>query len=556
MKNYFKVITILSLFIIFSCSKDEVPNAAPEIKAQSFNVSEDIESSSVIGKVVATDVEKGELIYSITIKPELFEISNSGDIKLVAGASLDFETATSHIITVQVSDGELTASAKITINVVDVDENVAPVISAQTFSIAENATASTEIANIVASDANGNTLTYSISQNVFQNGVTSQPIFKLLQSNSGELRLGDKRSLNFETETSYTITIEVSDGVLSASADITINVTNVNEAPVITDSSTINDVAEDIADTVIIGSMVATDPENDTLNWSLSTNPNNLFEINNNGEISLASGKNLDYETATSHKITVTVTDTGSLSETANYTINVTDVAEGASVNIPDAKFKAALVVNTAINTNKDNEIQVTEAVAFSGTIDVRNKGISDLTGVEAFVNLTKLNCNNNNLTSFDISKNTNLTVLKCDGNGLTSLDISNNTLLTELRVYQNSLTSIDVSKNTALSTFSISENNLTSLDVSNNAALSILYCAVNSLTSLDVSNNTVLTRLRCFENNLTSLNISNGNNSKLWDFMANANAGLTCIKIDTGFTPPNSGWIKDAAASYNTTCQ
>jgi hypothetical protein len=40
-----------------------------------------------------------------------------------------------------------------------------------------------------------------------------------------------------------------------------------------------------------------------------------------------------------------------------------------------------------------------------------------------------------------------------------------------------------------------------------------------------------------------------------LWDFMANGNAGLTCIKIDVGFTPPNSGWTKDAGASYNTTC-
>ncbi len=301
---------------------------------------------------------------------------------------------------------------------------------------------------------------------------------------------------------------------------------------------------------------MATDPEGDALTWSLTTNPNNLFEINTNGEISLAAGKSLDYETTTSHAITVKVSDTGSLNTTANYTINVTDVAEGgASVNIPDAQFKAVLVANTAINTNNDSEVQVSEAVAFTGEVNVQNKSINDLTGIEAFVNLTKLNCNSNNLTSLDISNNTNLTRLRCDNNGLTSLDISNNTLLTELRVYQNSLTSIDVSKNTALSTLSVSENNLTNLDVSNNTALSILFCAVNNLTSLDLSSNTVLTRLRCLDNNLTSLDISNGNNTNIWDFMADSNAGLTCIKIDAGFTPPNSGWIKDTGASYNTTC-
>ena len=556
MKNYFKVITILSLFIIFSCSKDEVLNSAPEIEAQSFNASEDITSTNIIGSVIATDLESKELSYSIaqvtnTTTPLLFEISSNGDLKLAAGASLDFETTTTHIIKVEVSDGELTASAQVTINVVDVDENVSPEIAAQTFSIAENATASTEIANIIASDANGNSLTYSISQNVFQNGVTSQPIFKLLQSNSGELRLADKRSLDFESETSYTITIEVSDGVLSASADITINVTNVNEAPIFVVATQSFTAAEDIAASSVIGTVEANDPDKNDLSFKLTAaNNSDMFTISNAGEISLATSKTLDYETATSHSISVAVSD-GSFSVTGIVTLTVTDVAEGASVNIPDAHFKAALVANTAINTNNDSDIQVTEAVAFTGEINVQNKGINDLTGIEAFINLTKLNCNNNNLTSLDVSKNTNLTRLRCDSNGLISLDISNNILLTELRVYKNSLTSIDVSKNTALSTLSVSDNNLTGLDVSNNTTLSILYCAVNSLTSLDVSNNTALTRLRCFDNNLTSLNIANGNNSKLWDFMAEGNASLTCIKIDGAFTPPNSGWTKDAGASY-----
>ena len=551
MKNYFKVITFLLLFIIFSCSKDEVLNSAPEIEAQSFNVSEDLDSSSIIGKVLATDVEKGELNYSITIKPELFEISNDGDLKLAVGASLDYETATSHIITVQVSDGELTASAEITINVVDVDENVAPVIAAQNFSIAENATASTEIANVIASDTDGDSLTYSISQNVFQNGIVSQPIFKLLQSNSGELRLAAKRSLDFETNTSYTITIEVSDGILTTSADITINVTDVNEAPVFVESTKSFTAAEDIAANTVIGIVEATDPDNNDLSFKLTAaNNSDMFTISNAGEISLAPGKTLDYETATSHAISVAVSD-GGFSVTGIVTLTVTDVTEGVSVNIPDAHFKATLVANTAINTNNDSEIQLTEAVAFTGEINVQDKGINDLTGIDTFVNLTKLNCNSNNLTSLDVSKNVSLTRLRCENNGLTSLDISNNTLLTELKVYKNSLTSIDVSKNTALSTLSVSDNNLTGLDVSNNTALSILYCAVNSLTSLDVSNNTALTRLRCFDNNLTSLNIANGNNSKLWDFMAEGNASLTCIKIDAGYAPPNSGWVKDAAASY-----
>lgn len=337
MKHYFKLATAIILLIFFSCDKDDDKpvNTAPIIKTQSFNFSEDLGPNNIIGKVAATDPEGTALTYSITLPPGsmtvlLFEISTTGDLSLVEGKSLDYETATTHTVMVKVSDGDLSATATITINVIDVDENVAPVILAQTFSINENATVSTEIANIVATDANGHSLIYSISQNAFQNGVSSQPIFELLQSNSGELRLSTNSSLDFEQETTYTIEVTVTDGVLSAAADITINVTNVNEAPNITDGSTINDVAEDIADTVVIGTIVATDPEGDTIIYSIPLNPSNLFEINTNGEISLVAGKTLDYETAISHMITVNVSD-GDAVSAESFTINVTDVAEALS---------------------------------------------------------------------------------------------------------------------------------------------------------------------------------------------------------------------------------
>ena len=68
----------------------------------------------------------------------------------------------------------------------------------------------------------------------------------------------------------------------------------------------------------------------------------------------------------------------------------------GQNVNIPDANFKAALVGNIAINTNGDNEIQVSEASVFNGTINVYNLNIFSLSGIEAFVSLTVLFCQNN----------------------------------------------------------------------------------------------------------------------------------------------------------------
>jgi Leucine-rich repeat (LRR) protein len=92
----------------------------------------------------------------------------------------------------------------------------------------------------------------------------------------------------------------------------------------------------------------------------------------------------------------------------------------GQNVNIPDADFKAYLVENPEINTNNDTEIQLSEATAFTGKIDLTHLGITDLTGIEAFTALTYLDCRYNELTSLDVSKNTALTELYCYENQLT----------------------------------------------------------------------------------------------------------------------------------------
>ncbi|MGC4104722.1 hypothetical protein [Ferruginibacter sp.] len=54
-------------------------------------------------------------------------------------------------------------------------------------------------------------------------------------------------------------------------------------------------------------------------------------------------------------------------------------------VNIPDANFKQALLAaNPSIDLNNDGQIQVSEALLVD-QIDVNNKNISDLTGIQSF---------------------------------------------------------------------------------------------------------------------------------------------------------------------------
>jgi Leucine-rich repeat (LRR) protein len=205
------------------------------------------------------------------------------------------------------------------------------------------------------------------------------------------------------------------------------------------------------------------------------------------------------------------------------------------NINIPDANFKKYLLNNTQINTDADKlEISVAEAVAFNGKMYVSSTGITSLVGIEMFIKLTALYCDNNQLTSLDVTKNTALTGLYCDNNQLTSLDITKNTALTGLYCNNNQLTSLDVTKNTALFWFYSEGNQLTSLDVTKNTALITLYCDNNQLTSLDVTKNTALTTLYCDNNQLTSLDVTK--NTALNDLRCSNNQ-LTSLDVTKNTT-------------------
>jgi hypothetical protein len=265
-------------------------------------------------------------------------------------------------------------------------------------------------------------------------------------------------------------------------------------------------------------------------------------------------------------------------------------------VNIPDASFKSALLLNSKINTNKDNEIQVSEAETYSDSIDVESKKIKNLTGIEAFIKLKKLYCANNLLTTLDISKNIELKYLDCYGNNittldisknialtyfdcsfnefiildisknialinlncygnmLTNLDVSKNIVLTSLDCYYNQLTNLNINKNIKLTSLHCDNNQLTNLDISKNIALTSLFCYSNQLTNLDVSKNIELAYLGCNNNQLTILNLKNGTNNKLYELNVTNNPLLKCIQVDN---PIKIGinWKKDTQAIYSSNC-
>lgn len=243
-------------------------------------------------------------------------------------------------------------------------------------------------------------------------------------------------------------------------------------------------------------------------------------------------------------------------------------------VNIPDDNFKSYLLNNISVNTNNDAEIQVSEANAFSGTLAFQFFFINDLTGIEAFTNLSILDCGDNNLTTLDLSSNLALTQLYCYDNDITALDISANIMLTALDCRDNMMTDLtlnenltylqctfnqieelDVSQNLQLSILRCFSNNISSLDLTANTALTNLYCNNNELEVLDLSNNSAITIIECSSNSLTDLYVDNSNNTSVTSFTVISNPDLDCIQVDN-VAYSEANWLSiDSGTDFSLDC-
>ena len=144
---------------------------------------------------------------------------------------------------------------------------------------------------------------------------------------------------------------------------------------------------------------------------------------------------------------------------------------------VPDDTFREYLLKQF----DKDHNGTLYPAERYAVTeIDVNDKNITSLKGIEFFPNLKKLDCGHNRLTSLDVSKNTELTYLKCSYNRLTELDVSKNTELTYLDCGYNRLTELDVSQNTKLTELYFVSNKITSLQADNCTNLTVIFTGSN----------------------------------------------------------------------------
>ena len=285
--------------------------------------------------------------HNVTSTTVTATLHNSGDtISITKGAgtyssgdSVPLEVGT-NVITISVTTMDDTPSPHTYTVTVTRAPNTPPTFSdglTTTRGVDENTAAGMNIGDSVrATDADSDTLTYSLD-------TTSAASFDI-SSTTGQLQT--KAALDFEDKSSYTVTVSVRDSkdsngdadeVTDDTITVTIQVANLNEAPVFPTSETgMRSVYENTGAGMNIGvPIAATDDDNDTLTYSLDDGIHaDSFSIDaSSGQLLTKAA--LDYEKgANRYTVTVTATDPAGEDDSITVTITVNNRGEDGTVTL------------------------------------------------------------------------------------------------------------------------------------------------------------------------------------------------------------------------------
>ena len=321
----------LEIFTRITFAITDVNDNAPILNApDGVNISEGNPINDDIVQISAfdADIEENAAIEFTLNGSSFFSIDPStGVITLVA--SLDFETATEHNVTVSAMnpDGLSSESQIITFNVINENDN-APIFQMDPYraSVAEHSNVSTVVVTVQADDADDGLLgevEYSISGGNIGN------VFAI-NSTTGVISVnGD---IDRELVTSFTLQVRAQDfGDPSRSdmARVEITVTDINDnAPIFIPSNYFKTISENAAMGTVIGTVTATDADevgnrNSNITYNITAgNGMDVFTISpSNGSISTASL--LDFETVSNYILTVTGTDQGNPTMSGSATVNI-----------------------------------------------------------------------------------------------------------------------------------------------------------------------------------------------------------------------------------------
>ena len=375
-----KILTLISLFLLLpllvGCFSDPPTNQSPTITSTPITTA--TVGAAYTYDVNATDPDGDTLTYSLTTKPTGMTInSTTGLINWTPTSTGDYE------VTVRVSDGSLFDTQSFTIHV-SAEADEVPTNQPPTITSTPDTTATvnqTYAHKVNATDPDGDTLTYSL---------TTSPAGMTINSTTGLINWTPTSTGDYE------VTVRVSDGSLFDTQSFTIHVREesetTNQAPTITSTP---DTTATVNQTYAYN-VNATDPDGDTLTYSLTTNPPGMTINSTTGLI------NWTPTSAGNYNVTVRVSD-GSLFDTQSFTIRVEDV-----VVTPNLKLTPSTQSVTVGN---------------QANINVVVENVTDLRGARVVLNYDASKLQYSSSTAGSFIPNANL--FASTTNGSVTLDIA-----------------------------------------------------------------------------------------------------------------------------------
>jgi Ca2+-binding RTX toxin-like protein len=368
--------------------------AAPTNLAVSpSSVAENSAIGTVIGSFTTTDLTFGDsftytLVNSASF-PDNAAFTISGN-QLKVNAAFDFETDNSYTIKVRTTDQTDSFFEKeFTITVTDVNEapTAVELTNAMT-AIAENSDTTTRIkvANIAITDDALGTNNLSLSG-------ADAAIFEIQGT---ELFIKAGTVLDFETQSNFSLTVEVDDPSVGdtpdATTDFTLTLTDVNEAPTAVElTNAMTAIAEnsDTTTRIKVANIAITDDALGTNNLSLSGADAAIFEIQGT-ELFIKAGTVLDFETQSNFSLTVEVDDPSvgdTPDATTDFALTITNVNDAPTVALNNR------LTFLEENTDTTNRLKVADISITDDALGTNSLGLSgadaavfEIIGTELFI--------------------------------------------------------------------------------------------------------------------------------------------------------------------------
>lgn len=279
----------------------------------------------------------------------------------------DYETLSSYSLQIEVRDANINAffdTAVVTVNITD--QNDAPNVIAAETSVDENAANDTPIHTMSGSDQDtgaAGTLTWKII-----NGNIGDTF--AIDSSTGSIRVADRTELDYETNPAFDLLVRATDGgspTQFAEALLKVHLNDLNESPQIPPQSF--DVDENSSAT-LVGQLLADEADaGQTVTWSvLGGDGMNLFDVDSDGRIHVATGASLNFESKSSYVLQVQAADSGAppLTAVRTVSIQINDINDPPTIAPQQFTLFENSAAGTPVGSIAANDEDVGQAPTFS----------------------------------------------------------------------------------------------------------------------------------------------------------------------------------------------